>query len=284
MKIEFIDNDYDTFIDKKGKESRIKTGDWEDKVLGKLPQVIELIQDKGYSASDIGIIVRYSREGTDVLNTMIRYGNACPAEKKEKYNYKIVSDYSLTLSNSPVVTFIISTLKVLDNPADDVSRAAMLRYYLLATGHVEAENVPLYPASMKAGAPDYFPEGYSEFMSRAACLTVFEAIENIISYFGVGKHSWNVAYLNTLQDLVISFSGARGNDFKSFLDWWDTTGSKSSVVLPANQDAARIFTIHKAKGLEFKVVILPFLSWNDDHNTHHREIVWVRPPGSKPFQ
>ncbi len=142
---------------------------------------------------------------------------------------------------------------------------------------------PLYPASLKAGAPGYFPEGYTEFMSRTACLTVFEAVENIISFFGVGRHSWNVAYLNTLQDLVISFSGARENDFKSFLDWWDTTGSKSSVVLPANQDAARIFTIHKAKGLEFKVVILPFLSWNDDHNTHHHEIVWVRPPDVKPF-
>lgn len=283
VKVEFIENDYEVIINNKGKESRIKTRTWEDKVLDRLPELIELIQDKGYSASDIGIIVRYSREGTNVLNTMIRYSNNCPVEKKERYNYKIVSDYSLTLSNSPVITFVISTLKVLNNPADDVSRAAMLRYYLFATGYSEAEHVPLYPASLKAGAPEYFPEGYIEFMNRTSCLTVFEAVEDIIGFFGVGKHSWNVAYLNTLQDLVISFSGARENDFQSFLDWWETTGSKSSVVLPANQDAARIFTIHKAKGLEFKVVILPFLSWNDDHNTHHQEIVWVRPPEVEPF-
>jgi len=283
VRVEFIENDYEPVITAKGKESRIKTREWESKVLDRLPAVIEQIQDKGYSASDIGIIVRYSREGTDVLNRMIRYSNNCSQEKRIKYNYKIVSDYSLTLSNSPVITFIISTLKVLNNPADDVSRAAMLRYYLMATGYKDVENVPLYKSSLRAGAPELYPEGYNEFMNRAPCLTLFEAVESIIRFFGVGKHYWNVAYLNTFQDIVIGFSDSGENDFQSFLDWWETTGNKSSVVLPVNQDAARIFTIHKAKGLEFKVVILPFLSWNDDHNTHHHEIIWVRPPDISPF-
>ena len=53
--------------------------------------------------------------------------------------------------------------------------------------------------------------------------------------------------------------------FKHFLDWWEENGKKKSVVLPGNQDAIRILTIHKSKGLEFKIVILPFLSWNLDH-------------------
>ena len=36
---------------------------WQDKVLERLPGVIESLQDKGYNASDIGIIVRDGKEG-----------------------------------------------------------------------------------------------------------------------------------------------------------------------------------------------------------------------------
>jgi ATP-dependent helicase/nuclease subunit A len=283
VKLVFIDDDYEVIINKAGKEAPKSSREWKDKVLEKLPSVIELFEDKGYSASDIGIIVRNSREGTNVLNTMIRYSNESSPEKKKKYNYNIVSDYSLTLSNSPAINFIIAVLKVLNNPKDDISLAAMLRFYMLAMGVADSENVSLSIPSLRDGSHDRFPEGWSIFMESVAHIPLFEAVENIISFFRLGEHPWNVAYLNTFQDLVINFSGAKNIDFQSFLDWWDTTGNKNSVVLPANQDAARIFTIHKAKGLEFKVVILPFLSWNDDHDTRHREIVWVKPPDVEPF-
>jgi ATP-dependent helicase/nuclease subunit A len=283
VRLAFIDFDYEIKISKSGKETKVKSRDWEEKVLERIPSVIELFQDKGYSASDIGIIVRNSREGTNVLNTMIRHSNNSSPEKKEKYNYNIISDYSLTLSNSPAITFIISVLKVLNNPKDDVSQAAMLRFYLLAAGYPDADIVPLWIESLRNGSHNRFPEGFGEFMEKAVHLPLFEAVENIISFFGLGSHAWNVAYLNTFQDLVIGFAGTKNTDLQSFIDWWESTGRKSSVILPANQDAARIFTIHKVKGLEFKVIILPFLSWADDHDTHHHEILWVKPPDVNPY-
>ncbi|MCU0455967.1 MAG: UvrD-helicase domain-containing protein, partial [Bacteroidales bacterium] len=257
--------------------------DGQEKVLDRLPHLIEEIQDMGFSASDIGIIVRYGREGTEVLNRMIRYSSETSPENRKKYNYRIVSDYSLTLSNSPAIIFIISTLRVLNDPSDDISRAAMLRYFLLSEGSEDAEKVSLEVMSLRNGSGDHFPDGLSGFMERTAGLPVFEAVESIIGFFGIGTKPWNTAYLCTFQDLVLNFQGKGKNDFRSFLDWWDTTGNASSVVLPAGQDAARIYTIHKSKGLEFRVVILPFISWNDDHNTHHREIMWIRPPSVSPF-
>jgi ATP-dependent helicase/nuclease subunit A len=44
----------------------------------------------------------------------------------------------------------------------------------------------------------------------------------------------------------------------------------------------RILTIHKSKGLEFKVVILPFLSWNLDHIPSKQPYLWVKPENA-PF-
>jgi ATP-dependent exoDNAse (exonuclease V) beta subunit len=75
----------------------------------------------------------------------------------------------------------------------------------------------------------------------------------------------------------VSFTGNKNADIQSFLEWWETTGTRKSVVLPGNQDAMRILTIHKSKGLEFKVVILPFLSWNLDHISSKSPILWVKP-------
>ena len=57
---------------------------WQDIVLERLPGIIESFQDKGYKASDIGIIVRDGKEGALVLKTLIDYSNNCSPEKKRQ--------------------------------------------------------------------------------------------------------------------------------------------------------------------------------------------------------
>jgi ATP-dependent exoDNAse (exonuclease V) beta subunit len=108
-------------------------------------------------------------------------------------------------------------------------------------------------------------------------MPLFEATESIIKFFRLGDYSWNVPFLNTFQDYILSFTGNKNADIQTFLDWWEESGKKKSMVLPGNQDAIRILTIHKSKGLEFKVVILPFLSWNLDHIPSKQPILWVKP-------
>ncbi len=280
VRLEFIDNKED-IGQKNNAETRNKRG-WKEIVLEKLPSVIEAFQDKGYRASDIGIIVRNSNDGEAVVRKMIDYRTVCDKEKRNKYNYNIVSNDSLTLSGSHVLTFIISVLKVIDNPSDMISRAQMVRYYLLATEKEAPDKIPLFRDRMEDGSHSIFPDGYEHFMASAGQLPLFEATENIIDFFKLGGYSCNVAYLNTFQDLVLAFSGSKGADFRSFLEWWETTGKTKSVVLPANQDAARVFTIHKSKGLEFRIVILPFISWNLDHKYLRQPVLWVQ-PGAEPF-
>ena len=50
---------------------------------------------------------------------------------------------------------------------------------------------------------------------------------------------------------------------KSFLEWWDENCEKdgNSVLLPDSENAIRIMTVHKAKGLQFPVVLIPFFNW-----------------------
>jgi ATP-dependent helicase/nuclease subunit A len=282
VRLEFIDDEREVKNGQEnGKHDKI-TRKWEEIVLEKLPSVIEAVQDKGYKASDIGIIVRGAKDGEAVVRRMIEYTTGAGTEQKHKYNYNIVSNDSLLLSGSHAITFIISVIKVLNNPVDMISRAQMLRFYLLATGYEEADKIPLFRSTLEDGSHGHFPVGYEQFMTKAGQLPLFEATESIIDFFGLGSYSWNVAYLDAFQDIVLGFSGIKGADFQSFLEWWKTTGNTKSLVLPANQDAAHVFTIHKSKGLQFRIAVLPFISWNLDHKSSKQPILWVQ-PGSSPF-
>jgi ATP-dependent exoDNAse (exonuclease V) beta subunit len=43
-----------------------------------------------------------------------------------------------------------------------------------------------------------------------------------------------------------------------FLAWWDTNSNNFSLVVPPGIDAIQVMTIHRSKGLQFPVVIIPF--------------------------
>lgn len=255
---------------------------WQEEVLKRLPELIESIQDKGYSASDIGILVRDNREGAVVLKEILDYSSSCPEEKKARYNYNIVSGESLLLSNSPAVNFIIAVLMSLDNPEDLIARALMLRNFLLATGSGDAGQVPLPGEDLTGFSQNYFPEAYIEFLDGLKNQPLWNITERVIGFFGLGSFSFNVPYLNTFQDIVLGYASARNPGIASFLEWWNTEGVKKSIAVPDSQDSIRVLTIHKSKGLEFGIVILPFLSWNLDHKSFHSNILWAV-PDSQPF-
>jgi ATP-dependent exoDNAse (exonuclease V) beta subunit len=264
VRLEFIQDEEDKY--------------WKDTVLERLPSLIESLQDKGYNASDIGIIVRDGSEGAMVLNALINYSNSASEDLKSKYNYNVVSNDSLLLSKAHVISFIISVLSVCDNSQDVISDAAMLRYYLLSKGEEDPSAISFTEADKQA----FLPAGYREFIGTLKGVPLFEAVESVISFFMLGENESNAAYLNTFQDHVLGFSANGNPDVRSFLDWWETSGCNKSVVLPGNQDAIRILTIHKSKGLEFRIVLLPFIAWNLEHSSTHQPLLWVR-PSAEPF-
>jgi superfamily I DNA/RNA helicase len=256
---------------------------FEEQVLDKLPSIIEELQDNGYSGSDIGILVRTNDEGAEVLKSILNYQSVADGSKRNRYNYNIVSNESLFLIHSPAVSFIISLLSGLYDPDDDLSKALMLQNWLLCTG-----NDPVLTGFVMMDDPEkesekFFPADYKYFLGKIRQMPLFEAVENIILFFGLGSFPENTAYLTTFQDCVLEFSGSMSADITTFLEWWVTTGSKKSVVLSDQQDSMRVMTIHKSKGLQFKVVILPFISWNLGHGRKN-PILWLnpnRPPFNK---
>ena len=59
-------------------------------------------------------------------------------------------------------------------------------------------------------------------------------------------------------DIVFEYQQKREVSIQGFLEFWDLKKDSLSIVAPEAKNAVRIMTIHKSKGLEFPVVIVPY--------------------------
>ena len=106
--------------------------------------------------------------------------------------------------------------------------------------------------------------------------TLVSIIETIIAHFkrsggSAADVDRETAFLYAFQDTVLQFSAQRnGGSVREFLKFWDEKMGTLAVSGATSGDAINIMSIHKAKGLEFDCVILPFANWEIDDNSRER--------------
>jgi len=110
-------------------------------------------------------------------------------------------------------------------------------------------------------------------MPRLRGLSVFELCEELLRIFSLNKTP--DAFILRFQDAVLDHSRQRNASVLSFLEWWDENKDKegNSVLLPESENAIRIMTIHKAKGLQFPVVFIPLFNWSIF--PQREEMMWI---------
>ena len=88
--------------------------------------------------------------------------------------------------------------------------------------------------------------------------SLFEQCESVAAALDQSLLEAEMPYMLAFMDQVLDYMRDFGSDLAGFVKWWEETGSKESISSPAGADAVRIITIHKAKGLECPVAIVPF--------------------------
>ncbi|MEN9919827.1 MAG: hypothetical protein RL662_2263 [Bacteroidota bacterium] len=254
VKIEFIDTEEHT--------------DWKQHALQQLPHTIEQLQDSGYSLKDIAILVRTKREGAEVANILLEYKGL---HSDSSYKYDIISDEALFIRNSKSIKFIISLLHYLRNPFDRTLQALAIYEYYKFKDNLVAEEAIRSHFSLDHN----FPEAIRQELNRIKELPLYEMVEEIFNLFNEALDKNENIYIQAFLDTILDFTIKRVSDLDSFLVWWEESGQNQTIYTPDGQDAIRIMTIHKSKGLEFKAVLIPFCNWEIDHKMP--VILWCKP-------
>nr|MDA3778652.1 hypothetical protein [Bacteroidales bacterium] len=241
---------------------------WKEKVKENIPTIIEQLQDNNYKLKDIAILVRKKDEGKEIADTLIEYKNKA---KNNKYKYDFISNESLNISNSISVNFIISIFRYFIFPEDDINKAELIfRYNQQKSIKIEDTN-KLF--NFKNKVIDLLPDDTYIKLTKLKQLAINELTEKIILLFDLNQNKSELPYLQAFQNTVFEFSKNNSSEINTFLEWWDENESKQTIIASDEQDAIKILTIHKSKGLEFKAVIIPFCNW-DIAKTRNDDILW----------
>lgn len=247
---------------------------YEDLLMPYLIETIQSLQDANYNLRDIAILVRRKDEGNKVVKAL----QAMQEKSDTRYKYDIISNESLFLRNAPVVHFLLSVIEFLHIP-DEVVHKEEVQYAYYHHIHGEA-----FQEGDSLGEKELLNpcELLMQHRDRLHGLSLFDLVEEVIRTFNLKKIDDQLAYLVAFQDAVIDYSRQDNGGLEGFLSWWEHNNDRS-IQVSEDQEAMRLMTIHKSKGLQFKVVLIPFCSWKLDHNPLHENILWNPSGGIAPY-
>ncbi|MGG7034828.1 MAG: UvrD-helicase domain-containing protein [Flavobacterium sp.] len=224
---------------------------------------IQKVLREGFQYKDIVILTRKRDQGIAIANYL--------TEQK----IPLLSSETLMIQNSTEVRLIIHLLRYLNNNSDLESKAYFLQY--LAENRQDQLPVHDFIAKgMSLNQETEFENWLKTFdvslsFENIRKKSLYEAVEITISLFL--NFEKNSAYVQYFLDIVLERDVRNQAGIADFLEYWDKNGDKFSIPSPEGKNAVRIMTIHKSKGLEFPVVIMPFAE--EDYSRKPKDKLWL---------
>ena len=256
-----------TFVQAEKDENNKTIASWKDIALKKTLSHIQNLEEKNYALKDIAIMVRNNSEAIQITEFLAKNGYT-----------KIISPASLLLTKSPRVQLLIHTIKYLLKPENVLAGTFVNYYYNQHLSENHNENIHEVLTWIDKGIEKnideqhFLPKAIYEQLQTLTNLPLFDLTESLIRIFNLRKG--NDAYLQRFQDVCLDFMSSKSPHAAEFIDWWDhdMNEENSAVIVPQNENAITIITIHKAKGLQYPVVIMPFLDWDLSPKTG--QVMW----------
>lgn len=127
------------------------------------------------------------------------------------------------------------------------------------------ENVWLVK-EFKHDYPDAWARWIRPFYAHADLTGAYDLIQEIFRRYSLfATHPNDAAFLRSFLEAAARAESEGCVGLGGFLDWWRSRGEEEKLPSPAACDAIRVLTTHKAKGLQFPVVIVPFDPYGSRH-------------------
>ncbi len=249
---------------------------YQEKSLTQLIVILEQLFEKGYQPKDIAILIRRNYEGALVAKTLMDYRIQHP---DREHLFSFVSNDSVFLKSSSIINYLVSALHYIADPSNQINKAQLLHFYWMQSMSSSecAQKMAEIDFSDRETFESFLPIEFTQKLELLRQLPIAEMTNQLLYIFIYNSSSFNLAkhaaFIHTFQDVVLKYTKNYGVDVPGFIEWWHESANETTVSLSDEQNAIRILTIHKSKGLEYKAVIVPFADWKLDQQS---KIIWCK--------
>ncbi|MFN4123611.1 MAG: UvrD-helicase domain-containing protein [Flavobacteriales bacterium] len=207
----------------------------------------DLIIEQNYEYKDIALLTRGNRDASELAAWLLE--NEIP----------VISSEALLINNSPDVQFLLAWLDSVRHPEKHSPIIVILNY-------LEQKKI----IDQAKGKTEFFKSIFNlelllSFLRshqikldkiELSSLTMFELCHLLCRSFNISTS--DNAFVRFFLEHIWQRTIKDGNDVATFMSWWEEKKSSLSIITPSDANAVKIMTIHKSKGLQFPVVIIPF--------------------------
>lgn len=228
---------------------------WKDQAKEQVLATLKQLKEDNYSLNDIMLLVFRNRDANEIADLLV------------KENIPFISSHSLLASSSLKVKFLVQIMYYLQRPDDAIAHSAMLYLYHEIKGKKIWNHHWIFSDFEREQSilKDLFPPEFFERKADLQRLSIYELVEELCYIFKLNIN--NDSYLQFFANICLKQTAKGIVTIYDFLLFWEEKKDKLYIDTPENLDAVSIMTIHKAKGLEKPVVILPFMISSNIPNT-----------------
>ena len=209
----------------------------------------KLIRD-GYDQTDIAILVRKKEQAKEIGIELIKEG------------FNISSSESMLVNHSNKVQLIIAILYLSSNPNSSRHHKTVfdILYELSDSNindyhHFAVNNLNVKTSIFFSHLENKF--GLKFDLEKIKSKTIADAVDHVLIRLSI--FDMDDIYISSFLEDVLEYSKLSAASIDSYLNHWESISSKLRIATSESNESIKLMTIHKAKGLEFPIVILPFM-------------------------
>jgi len=229
--------------------------------------IVAECRQRGFSYGDITVLTPKNGDVVAVSSWLNEHG------------IRFISHSSLDIRGRKITGEILALMRFLDSPIDGLSLMTFvlgdlftallrrrssgispdqIRAFLFETNRTKGQRPSLY-ARFREQFPDLWNEYFEDLFNRVGYLPLYDLASEIYKSFDlIALANDEEGTLVKFLEVIKNFEEDGQNNLKDFLEFAEEESDDADwdIPVPQGEDAVQVMTIHKAKGLDNRVVIV----------------------------